>query len=113
MAYRPRRSRQLLHRACGLPLCPRLSSAQSHPRVDCLSKPENGAIAASSCLLQRNARQKVWLPIDSRRNDQGPYLARQWQFCVRSEEHTSELQSLMRITYDVFCLIKQKTHECP
>src|SRR3546814_4762161 len=24
----------------------------------------------------------------------------------RSEEHTSELQSLMRITYDVFCLTK-------
>src|SRR3546814_6132279 len=24
----------------------------------------------------------------------------------RSEEHTSELQSLMRISYDVFCLIK-------
>src|SRR3546814_4660216 len=28
---------------------------------------------------------------------------------VRSEEHTSELQSLMRISYAVFCLIK-KTH---
>src|SRR3546814_4773443 len=28
----------------------------------------------------------------------------------RSEEHTSELQSLMRISYDVFCLKKQK-HE--
>src|SRR3546814_8587055 len=27
----------------------------------------------------------------------------------RSEEHTSELQSLMRISYDVFCLKKQKT----
>src|SRR3546814_8234844 len=27
----------------------------------------------------------------------------------RSVEHTSELQSLMRITYDVFCLKKQKT----
>src|SRR3546814_4382957 len=27
----------------------------------------------------------------------------------RSEEHTSELQSLMRISYAVFCL-KQKTH---
>src|SRR3546814_2589485 len=26
----------------------------------------------------------------------------------RSEEHTSELQSLMRISYAVFCLIKQK-----
>src|SRR3546814_3965900 len=29
---------------------------------------------------------------------------------LRSEEHTSELQSLMRISYDVFCLKKQKTH---
>src|SRR3546814_7457546 len=27
----------------------------------------------------------------------------------RSEEHTSELQSLMRISYDVFCLKKKKT----
>src|SRR3546814_4880241 len=27
---------------------------------------------------------------------------------ARSEEHTSELQSLMRISYDVFCLNKQK-----
>src|SRR3546814_1718189 len=26
----------------------------------------------------------------------------------RSEEHTSELQSLMRTSYDVFCLNKQK-----
>src|SRR3546814_5335007 len=29
----------------------------------------------------------------------------------RSEEHTSELQSLMRISYAVFCL-KQKNHIC-
>src|SRR3546814_6586790 len=28
--------------------------------------------------------------------------------CVRSEEHTSELQSLMRISYAVFCLTKKK-----
>src|SRR3546814_2388910 len=27
---------------------------------------------------------------------------------LRSEEHTSELQSLMRISYAVFCLIKKK-----
>src|SRR3546814_9747719 len=27
---------------------------------------------------------------------------------IRSEEHTSELQSLMRISYAVFCLKKQK-----
>src|SRR3546814_2349123 len=30
----------------------------------------------------------------------------------RSEEHTSELQSLMRISYAVFCL-KKKTHNNP
>src|SRR3546814_7676411 len=30
---------------------------------------------------------------------------------MRSEEHTSELQSLMRISYAVFCLQKQKQHK--
>src|SRR3546814_8100573 len=30
------------------------------------------------------------------------------QVAVRSEEHTSELQSLMRISYAVFCLKKKK-----
>src|SRR3546814_1511715 len=29
---------------------------------------------------------------------------------LRSEEHTSELQSLMRISYAVFCLKKKKIH---
>src|SRR3546814_5255043 len=28
---------------------------------------------------------------------------------ARSEEHTSELQSLMRISYDVFCFKQKKT----
>src|SRR3546814_6289721 len=30
--------------------------------------------------------------------------------CPRSEEHTSELQPLMRISYAVFCLKKKKKH---
>src|SRR3546814_5885295 len=30
---------------------------------------------------------------------------------LRSEEHTSELQSLMRISYAVFCLKKTKKHK--
>src|SRR3546814_4507647 len=30
---------------------------------------------------------------------------------VRSEEHTSELQSLMRISYAVFCLKKKKNQQ--
>src|SRR3546814_9260043 len=32
-----------------------------------------------------------------------------WHWIYRSEEHTSELQSLMRISYAVFCL-KQTKH---
>src|SRR3546814_2452342 len=39
----------------------------------------------------------------------GRHLSRQLQRLVRSEEHTSELQSLMRISYAVFCL-KKKTN---
>src|SRR3546814_10508659 len=33
------------------------------------------------------------------------------QVVQRSEEHTSELQSLMRISYAVFCLKKKNNHE--
>src|SRR3546814_6395605 len=32
-------------------------------------------------------------------------------YLARSEEHTSELQSLMRISYAVFCLKKKKTQK--
>src|SRR3546814_6834840 len=44
----------------------------------------------------------------------GIELARRWRReeltreIPRSEEHTSELQSLMRISYAVFCLTKKK-----
>src|SRR3546814_1655351 len=40
------------------------------------------------------------------------WLARRWNqtSAFRSEEHTSELQSLMRISYAVFCLKKKKIH---
>src|SRR3546814_5475616 len=73
------------------------------------------------------------LPLDLRWRDQGYEPAKQpvqgnsrgrpvaagllgdltaWRssFSGRSEEHTSELQSLMRISYAVFCL-KKKTHK--
>src|SRR3546814_3848926 len=41
--------------------------------------------------------RRVWLTIDDGPSDD-----------TRSEEHTSELQSLMRISYAVFCLKKKK-----
>src|SRR3546814_10293478 len=42
----------------------------------------------------------------------GEYFGMLFKICIvaayRSEEHTSELQSLMRISYAVFCLKKKK-----
>src|SRR3546814_14029428 len=37
------------------------------------------------------------------------FLSHGSRHCRRSEEHTSELQSLMRISYAVFCLKKKTT----
>src|SRR3546814_1076760 len=37
-----------------------------------------------------------------------PRIASSVEMIFRSEEHTSELQSLMRISYAVFCLKKKK-----
>src|SRR3546814_3360103 len=46
---------------------------------------------------------------DGRRHARAALLFRQARRCCRdrSEEHTSELQSLMRISYAVFCLKKK------
>src|SRR3546814_4280677 len=43
----------------------------------------------------------------------GDYLTRSAElvFGLRSEEHTSELQSLMRISYAVFCLKTQNNNQ--
>src|SRR3546814_2693692 len=38
-----------------------------------------------------------------------PSIIASTRSALRSEEHTSELQSLMRISYAVFCLKKKKT----
>src|SRR3546814_3730105 len=49
-----------------------------------------------------------------RRNTGGPRgQALRHSVHARSEEHTSELQSLMRISYAVFCLIKKNTTKKP
>src|SRR3546814_2225965 len=39
-----------------------------------------------------------------------PYRERHDGYLERSEEHTSELQSIMRISYAVFCLKKKNTY---
>src|SRR3546814_5203034 len=59
-------------------------------------------------------RLSLTAPTSARRRAEywGPLAAGQaaiWTMTRRSEEHTSELQSLMRISYAVFCLKKKKT----
>src|SRR3546814_3537737 len=43
--------------------------------------------------------------------DYGEQRSRLMRLLFRSEEHTSELQSLMRISYAVFCLKKKTTKQ--
>src|SRR3546814_4673371 len=55
----------------------------------------------------------IWIPGSPQAQAEGladsPAIARDYILKVRSEEHTSELQSLMRISYAVFCLKKKQT----
>src|SRR3546814_2622756 len=59
-----------------------------------LSRPSDSGHAG----YRRHVRRRAWLST-------ALVLER-----ARSEEHTSELQSLMRISYAVFCLKKKKAH---
>src|SRR3546814_10510271 len=63
-------------------------------RADFISLPEN--------LRAEAMRRQEYLDEILKVNPVGPRQA------VRSEEHTSELQSLMRNSYAVFCLKKKK-----
>src|SRR3546814_2268641 len=56
------------------------------------SQSSPGAFVAKSALVQGSCPFDIWLVVSR-----------------RSEEHTSELQSLMRISYAVFCLKKKTT----
>src|SRR3546814_1546862 len=47
----------------------------------------------------------VRVPVENLVGEEG----KGWNQAKRSEEHTSELQSLMRISYAVFCLKKKRT----
>src|SRR3546814_5060645 len=57
------------------------------------------------------AQEEVWIRqgIKARRTRDEGRVRRLKAMRVRSEEHTSELQSLMRISYAVFCLKKNKS----
>src|SRR3546814_3096763 len=82
----------------GPPACARRSSA--------LQRPERPRVRKSRRAIIRSILEDL---LDTRA-DGGPAALRDRALLLvaRSEEHTSELQSLMRISYAVFCLKKKK-----
>src|SRR3546814_9741087 len=66
-------------------------------------------IASGAAFLETAANPYIVAFGDPARASQRLNLAQSFNgFGGRSEEHTSELQSLMRISYAVFCLKKNK-----
>src|SRR3546814_4232927 len=71
---------------------------------------------ADTYTLSKDAKTAATLSafVKQRAQDEGPFKLSTWRTYLpesaggRSEEHTSELQSLMRISYAVFCLKKKK-----
>src|SRR3546814_9403124 len=62
------------------------------------------AQVAAVNIVRPLTRIRAWSPNAEHRHA----FAKQLRDAFRSEEHTSELQSLMRISYAVFCLKKNK-----
>src|SRR3546814_6072927 len=83
-----------------------LDAAQRRPlRLEAGQHPADpGAVDAVAALVRAGAGRVVHDRAPNRPLDQSGELAD-----LRSEEHTSELQSLMRISYAVFCLQKKNT----
>src|SRR3546814_8190510 len=76
------------------------------PRPTVTTSTRRGRIAAASAVLSRRTLVNIELKTPPR-----PACVSATKWNARSEEHTSELQSLMRISYAVFCLKKKKQQE--
>src|SRR3546814_6953219 len=92
-------------------LFPYTTLFRSHLVFDITQRASGAASAdlrnsASSLMGGLGSRNSEFHPILPGQNDRVPGA----QQTFRSEEHTSELQSLMRISYAVFCLKKKIKH---
>src|SRR3546814_8452932 len=87
------------------------SPAPRHPlRIRARARARMVSLPYFSIVGTRSLRRSYSFPDrgftnGNRRGNHAPWHIRNW---TRSEEHTSELQSLMRISYAVFCLQKKK-----
>src|SRR3546814_7760168 len=77
-----------------LPIC-RGDVFPRHPRPMAERRDDRGRVG------------RVMIPMARQKTQAPPLQGRAARLANRSEEHTSELQSLMRISYAVFCLQKK------
>src|SRR3546814_7659275 len=76
-----------------------------------LSQRIGGAkLCAAPAAGQRRPDRRKGISHPSRTGDGAPFLAERAGPARRSEKHTSEIQSLMRSSYAVFCLKKKIKH---
>src|SRR3546814_8978637 len=74
-------------------------------------QPAPGHRPEAHCLAQRKQGRRLGFAAGEWRRRWGRCIApKRPTATVRSEEHTSELQSIMRISYAVLCLKKKKPH---
>src|SRR3546814_2174117 len=72
--------------------------------VDAAKQGVQSRNTAKAILETTGCAQRVFLDVGEQRQAQRGRADRRCVAARRSEEHTSELQSLMRISYAVFCL---------
>src|SRR3546814_1819645 len=89
-------------------LFPYTTLFRSRPRGKTASEDETNR---SELLADPKERAEHLMLLDLGRNDVGRVAEAGSVRDARSEEHTSELQSLMRISYAVFCLKKKNTEK--
>src|SRR3546814_2419616 len=83
-----------------------------------VSKPRHDPVTTISPIAEiiaeaRNGKPFILVDADDRENEGDIIIPAQFATPdrIRSEEHTSELQSLMRNSYAVFCLKKKKKYQ--
>src|SRR3546814_1451670 len=94
---------------CHLPAVTRRPGIDPFPAYDLLELFAFARPAGFCVPTPRGLDAAAGLDAPDDRADEALALRRVAQRLLRSEEHTSELQSLMRISYAVFCLKKKNT----
>src|SRR3546814_2045763 len=87
------------------PRRPRQSRGMEQKRAPALFR------APSECFDRRRQSRPVSCALQRQNQAKFSMAGTGFKLKQRSEEHTSELQSLMRISYAVFCLKKKKNNK--